>query len=128
MPRATGSVSDVGQPGEPADGDAGGEEREHRDGEPGRDRPDPVLEVLGQARAGVGPPAAWLRMTGTVKPSSTPATVAWTPDSCTSAHAQAGERQQQPPGPDPSLHERRRTRPSGEQGEPARYPTCSSSV
>ncbi len=31
-----------------------------------------------------GPPAAWLRTTGTVKANRTPATVAWIPDSCTS--------------------------------------------
>ena len=36
------------EPGQPADGDAGREEREHRDGEARRERPEPVLEVLGQ--------------------------------------------------------------------------------
>ena len=61
----------------------GGEEREDRHGDPRRHRPDQVLEVLGQpavdAEAG--------RRTGTVKASSTPATVAWTPDAWTSAQA-----------------------------------------
>ena len=53
MPSAMGSVSDSCRPCEPADLDAGGEEREDRDGEAGRERPDPVLEVLGQPGPGV---------------------------------------------------------------------------
>ena len=57
MPSATGSVSASRQPAEPADRDAGGEEREHRHRDAGRQRPEAVLEVLGQPGAGVGPPA-----------------------------------------------------------------------
>ena len=84
MPSATGSVSESREPVEPADGHAGGEEREDRYGEAGRDRADQVLEVLGEARSVA---AVGARRTGTVKASSTPATVAWTPDAWTSVQA-----------------------------------------
>ena len=89
MPTATGSVSAETEPVPAADGHTGGEEREDRDGEAGRDRAEPVLEDLREARAGVRPAAGLRRRTGTAKPSSTPATVAWIPDAWTSAHVTA---------------------------------------
>ncbi len=51
-----------------------------------------------------GPPAARERTTGTVKPSSTPATVAWMPDACTSPQVRAARGMQHPPRADPALH------------------------
>ena len=70
------------------DGHAGGEEGEDGHGEAGRERPQPVLEAVGDVhlaaqRADRGHRRA--RLTGTARPSSTPATVAWMPEACTSA-------------------------------------------
>ena len=52
----------------------------------GRQRPEPVLEVLGQPGPGDRRCGG---STGTVNPSSTPATVACTPDACTSTQVAA---------------------------------------
>ena len=75
----------VDESGASADGDSGGEEREDGDREPadsGRRRCSKCSASPGPA---CGPPAAALRITGTVNPSSTPATVAWMPDAWTNA-------------------------------------------
>ncbi len=73
-----------------------------------------------------GPPAAWLRSTGTANPSSTPATVACTPEACTSPQVTTARGM--------SSHQDRMrrctaqvNRPSGTSA-PSRGSTCSSLV
>ena len=48
-----------------------------------------MFEVLGQPGPGVRAAGGLLRRTGTAKPSSTPATVACTPEACTNAQVAA---------------------------------------
>ncbi len=89
MPSATLSVSDAPSPDRPPTVTPA--EKKAKTGtanpaERGRMRCSKCSAMPGPAS---GPPAAWLRTTGTVKASRTPATVAWTPDSWTSTQVAA---------------------------------------
>ena len=85
MPTATGSVRAEPRPSQPPT--ATPAEKKAKTGtampaEIGRNRCSKISARPGPAS---GPPLAWERSTGTAKPSSTPATVAWMPEACTSA-------------------------------------------
>ena len=64
--------------------DPGCEEREDRQRDTGRQRPHDVLDLLRARRC-----SPWIGRAGTQKPSSTPAMVACTPDSCMNTQASA---------------------------------------
>ena len=91
---------------QPADGDSGRQECEDGNGDTGGDGAEPVLEVLRQTGSGLGAARCLAAQHGTANPSSTPATVAHARgvDQCP-GHGR--QRQQQPPGPHPALHEER---------------------
>ena len=107
MPSAMGSVSDSPQALQPSDLDAGGEEREDGNGEAGREGPDPVLEVLGQPGAGVRPAGGLGADHRDREAQQHPGDGGVHAGLVHEHPGDRGQREQQPPGADPLLHQQR---------------------